>query len=95
MPGSPLSYKEVIFEALKEWLEEEQVGQRITVVYTCRTMYNCTMYSVHCTPMSCTFLWLLRCSITLMVKVSSLVAVEWRSVVRRIRLVGPNCTTFE
>ena len=90
MPGSPLSYKEVIFEALKEWLEEKQVGQRITVVYTCRTMY-----SVHCTPMSCTFLWLLRCSITLMVKVSSLVAVEWRSVVRRIRLVGPNCTTFE
>ena len=53
MPGSPLSYKEVIFEALKEWLEEEQVGR------------------------------------------PSLVAVEWRSVVRRIRLVGPNCTTFE
>ena len=49
MPGSPLSYKEVIFEALKEWLKEEQVGQRITVVYTCRTMYNCTMYSVQCT----------------------------------------------
>ena len=32
---------------------------------------------------------------TLMVKVTSLVAVEWRSVVRRIRLVGTICITFE
>jgi len=26
VPGTPFSYKEVIFEALKEWLEENQVG---------------------------------------------------------------------
>ena len=36
MPGTPLTYKEVIFEALKEWLEENQVGQ--CTLYTYETL---------------------------------------------------------
>ena len=36
VPGTPLTYKEVIFEALKEWLEENQVGQ--CTLYTYETL---------------------------------------------------------
>ena len=48
VPGTPLTYKEVIFEALREWLEENQVGECII---------TCSLYNVQCTPTSYTFSW--------------------------------------
>ena len=48
VPGTPLTYKEVILEALREWLEENQVGERII---------TCSLYNVQCTPTSYTFSW--------------------------------------
>ena len=71
VPGSDRRYGDVVIEAVKLWLEENQVYYLLTILMPFRLLAH-YQNVIQRTPLD---------------------RVEWRTVVRRIKMVRNNCTT--